>query len=110
MPRNSNIPKSKSVKVSQPSTYKSEIVEHKIQQPGFISNIFQGFAWGTGTSIARNIFENKILSKPEEKNTYERNTYEKNTCDQYKLCLKMDYPEECFNKMDQKEYERCNIK
>jgi len=106
MPRNSNTPiRNKSIKVPQTSTNKSEIVEHKIQQPSFVSNIAQGFAWGTGTSIARNIFDHKIISNPEEKNTYE-----KNTCDQYKLCLKMDYPEECFNKMDQKEYERCNIK
>jgi hypothetical protein len=100
MPRNSSIPKNKSVKVSQTSTNKPEIIEHKIQQPSFISNVVQGFAWGTGTSIARSLFEPKIISKPEERNT----------CDQYKLCLKMDYPEECFNKMDQKEYERCNIK
>jgi hypothetical protein len=32
---------------------------------------------------------------------------EKNDCDLYKLCLKMDDKYECFNKMDQKEYEKC---
>ena len=118
MPRNSKnsqLTKQPGVHVQTPITSNktTSIVEHKVQQPGFFSNIVQGFAWGTGTSIARNIFEDKTVTN---KNIFEHKIVtnskptEENTCNQYKLCQKMDYPEECYNKMDQLEYQRCSAK
>ena len=87
-------------------------VQHKIEQPSFMSNIIQGFAWGTGTSIARNIFESKIP-------TYEQPKYEQQkagqtkpelNCNTYDLCKKMNDPFDCYSKMDIREYEHCSSK
>jgi hypothetical protein len=88
--------------ISKPSS-QPQIIQHKLEQPSFMSNIFQGLAWGTGTSIARNIFE----SKPTPTVYESTKVVEKNDCDVYKFCLKMDDKYDCFNKMDQKEYEKC---
>jgi hypothetical protein len=106
MPRSNNKYTSKpTISKSISSTQPYNIIQHKIEQPSFMSNVFQGFAWGTGTSIARNIFESKSTPTPI---AYEpTKILEKNECDLYKLCLKMDDKYECFNKMDQKEYEKC---
>ncbi len=107
MPRTNSSSKQSSYKPStlnKPGpTQQPSIIQHKIEQPGFMSNVFQGFAWGTGTSIARNIFESKITPIPFE----QTKIVEKNECEQYKLCLKMDDPYECYSKMDQKEYAKC---
>jgi hypothetical protein len=40
---------------------------HKVEQPGFFSNVFQGFGLGAGQSIAMNMFR----SPTEVKHTYE---------------------------------------
>ncbi len=40
---------------------------HKIEQPGFFSNVLQGFGLGAGQSIAMNLFR----SPTEVKHTYE---------------------------------------
>jgi len=71
------------------------------QQPGFLSNVAQGFAWGTGTTIARNIFESKEHITPSINKTTENNCFE------YKLCKKLNDPEECFSKMNINEYTLC---
>jgi len=71
------------------------------QQPGFLSNVVQGFAWGTGTTIARNMFESK------ENSTLSLNKTNDNNCFEYKLCQKLNDPQECFNKMDISEYTTC---
>ena len=42
----------KPIPVSNP-----QIINHRVEQPGLLSNVMQGFAWGTGTTIARNIFD-----------------------------------------------------
>jgi hypothetical protein len=90
---------------SSPINTNQTPVIHKIEQPGFLSNVMQGFAWGTGTSIARNMFESKplqnttpIVNKPNNQT---------NDCKTYELCKQMENPYECYSKMDQKEYALC---
>jgi len=99
--------------VTKPVTQPT-VVEHKVEQPGFFSNVMQGFAWGTGTSIARNIFESKPTPVIQQVpiSTTNESKYENNVdeCAQYKLCKKLDDPYECYNKMNQKEYEKCREK
>ena len=69
-------------------------VQIQSKQPGFFSNVVQGFAWSTGSSIARNMFESKASSN-------------ENNCLEYKLCQKLNDPQECFNKMNVSEYSAC---
>ena len=71
------------------------------QQSGFLSNVVQGFAWGTGSTIARNMFESKEHFTPSSNKTNENNCFE------YKLCQKLNDPQECFNKIDISEYTVC---
>jgi hypothetical protein len=116
MPRNSTTQTTKqsnkiqsynNMKSTNQPTYtpQNQVIEHKVQTPGFFSTIVQGFALGTGSSIARNIFENKIVH-----NNVESAPVQKiETCNQYNLCKKMDFPEECYSKMDQIEYQRCRL-
>jgi hypothetical protein len=111
MPRNSTTQTTKQSIKSQKSTnqpipiHQNQVIEHKVQAPGFFSTIIQGFALGTGSSIARNIFENKIVHNNVESTPIQNIK----TCNQYNLCNKMDFPEECFSKMDQIEYQRCRL-
>jgi hypothetical protein len=72
------------------------------QQPGFLSNVVQGFAWGTGSTIARNMFESKEHFTPSA-----LNKTNENNCFEYKLCKKLNDPQECFNKIDISEYTVC---
>ena len=74
-------------------------VQIQSRQPGFFSNVFQGFAWSTGSSIARNMFESKVRIIPSSSN--------ENNCLEYKLCQKLNDPQECFNKMNVSEYSAC---
>jgi hypothetical protein len=87
-------------------------VQHKIEQPSFMSNIVQGFAWGTGTSIARNIFESKIpaFEQPRHDQTKHEQSKPEINCNTYDLCKKMNDPFDCYSKMDLREYERCSSK
>jgi len=111
MPRNSTTNTTKqSIKtqksINQPiPIHQNQVVEHKVQAPGFFSTIVQGFAFGTGSSFARNIFENKIVHNEVVPTPIQRIE----TCSQYNLCKKMDFPEECYSKMDQIEYQRCRL-
>ncbi len=53
-----------SAPVSRPS-YNVPSVQHnvKVEQPGFFSNIIQGFGLGTGQAIAHNIFRSDPVVK-----------------------------------------------
>jgi hypothetical protein len=92
---------------TQPST-----VHHKVEQPGFFSNVMQGFAWGTGTSIARNIFESKPTVVPAPSvaspSVTSNTSTTINDCREYDLCKKLDDPYECFAKLDQNLYNKCH--
>jgi len=111
MPRsNSNLKKSispRNYKITKPIEYtqtkenRPVPIQIQSQQPGFLSNVAQGFAWGTGTTIARNIFESKENITP----SINKNT--ENNCFEYKLCQKLNDPEECFSKMNINEYTLC---
>ena len=65
--------------------------------PSFLSNVTQGFAWGTGSTIARNMFASNI----------DIDNNKKNDCLEYKLCKKLDNKEECFSKINITEYDLC---
>jgi hypothetical protein len=77
-------------------------VQIQSRQPGFFSNVFQGFAWSTGSTFARNMFESKSHITP---NSYI--TPSSSNCLEYKLCQKLNDPQECFNKMNVSEYTVC---
>lgn len=111
-PSNTSLSKPSAVSTSQtqPST-----VHHTVEQPGFFSNIMQGFAWGTGTSIARNIFESKptVVAAPPvaAPSVTPSTTYTSppiNDCREYDLCKKLADPYECFAKLDQNLYNKCH--
>ena len=90
---------------SKPTVYtqtKPLQVQIQSRQPGFFSNVVQGFAWSTGSSIARNMFESKSHITP----SYSNKTNE-NNCLEYKLRQKLNDPQECFNKMNESEYTAC---
>lgn len=58
----SNSKKSKvSTPAPAPSTHHHHTVE--VERPGFFSNMWQGFGWGAGQTIARNIFGNDPVVK-----------------------------------------------
>jgi len=58
MPRSSSRPSSRfssTTSISKPITSTQPSVNHQ-QQPGFLSNMWQGFGLGAGQSIAMNMF------------------------------------------------------
>jgi hypothetical protein len=86
MPRSSSRPSSRPVALpfsfSKPSSKPVTPVvhTHKVEQPGFFSNVFQGFGLGAGQSIAFNMFR----SPTEVKYTYESSSSSK----EYTQCMK----------------------
>lgn len=62
-------PKSPVPAPTHTSTQTPSVIQHnhQVQQPGFFSNMLQGFGLGAGQSIAMNIFR----SDPVVKHTYE---------------------------------------
>ena len=103
-----SVPSYNPPKVIQPSppSYPSQL---PIAQPGFLSNVMQGFAWGTGTTIARNIFDSHpTMPSP----TIAESTPSKVelSCNSYNLCKQSNDPYDCYSKLDQKEYEFCKSK
>jgi hypothetical protein len=94
------MPRSKENRITKPTEYtQTKPVQVQVKQPGFFSNVFQGFAWSTGSTIARNMFESKSHITPSSSND--------NNCLEYKLCQKLNDPQECFNKMNVSEYTAC---
>ena len=61
-----------------------------IQRGGFLS----GFGFGMGLISAKKLFDKD----------------DNNECINYKLCKQLENPNECFSKMDQKEYIKCKSK
>jgi hypothetical protein len=74
----------------------------------FIDTIKEGFAFGLGSSIAKNLV-NSISSNTEVKRP---NNIVQTTpiCFEYKKCLESDDKYECFGNLDQKEYVECRTK
>lgn len=69
--------------VSIPVTTSSSVNNHnhQVQQPGFFSNMIQGFGLGAGHSIAMNIFR----SKPNDTNDTNNN---ENISKEFVQCMK----------------------
>jgi hypothetical protein len=103
MPRSNSVSrKSNSPNIKTNSQIYNPPQNITLQQPGFLSNVVQGFAWGTGSTIARNMFESKEHFAPSASNKTNENN-----CFEYKLCKKLNDPQECFNKIDISEYIVC---
>ena len=103
------MPRSRENRITKPTEYtQTKQVQVQIKQPGFFSNVFQGFAWSTGSTIARNMFESKSHITPPSSNTpSSSNITNEYNCNEYKLCQKLNDPQECFNKMNVSEYTVC---
>jgi hypothetical protein len=65
MPRASSASRKPSLPPSRPSH--TPTVQHSVEvkQPGFFSNVFQGFALGAGQSLAFNMFRSDPVVKHE---------------------------------------------
>jgi hypothetical protein len=74
-------------------------------QPVLIKNntlfgsIKEGFGFGIGSTIARNMFGGSATVQPLP--------VSKVSCIEYKKCLESDDKYECFSNLDQKEYIEC---
>ncbi len=66
MPRSQSpsrsLTQSKPVLAATPAS-KSSTVTHKVEQPGFFSNMIQGFGLGAGQSLAFNLFRSDPVVK-----------------------------------------------
>jgi len=89
-----------------PSVSQQSIPQIQVQQPGFFSNMWQGFGLGTGQSIAMNLFRSNPTvthihetsggSTTSTESPYSKefiqcmkdNNNDKNICNQYTQCLK----------------------
>jgi hypothetical protein len=102
------MPRSKENKINKPIEYtQTKPVQVQVKQPGFFSNVFQGFAWSTGSTIARNMFESKSDMTPHSYSNITPSSSNQINCLEYKLCEKLNDPQECFNKMNVSEYTVC---
>jgi len=64
-----------------------------------LGSIKEGFGFGIGSTIARNMFGSAPV--------HPSNIETKPTCIEYKKCLESDDKYECFGNLDQKEYVEC---
>ena len=69
-------------------------------------SIKEGFGFGIGSTIARNLFSTTPTYIPSSNNL----DIKQSTCIEYKKCLESDDKYECFGNLDQKEYVACRIK
>ena len=66
-------------------------------------SIKEGFGFGLGSTIARNLFTTTPTPIPSSNNLDIR----KPTCIEYKKCLESEDKYECFGNLDQREYIEC---
>jgi len=97
MPRttNKNIPiiqNNKSIPIASPITVKNNTL---------FSSIKEGFGFGIGSTIARNIFSNTSSSPVQVLPS------SKVSCIEYNKCFESNDKYECFSNLDQKEYVEC---
>ena len=70
-----------------------------------LGSIKEGFGFGIGSTIARNLFS----STPTHISTSNNLDIRKPTCIEYKKCLESDDKYECFGNLDKNEYINCRI-
>jgi hypothetical protein len=103
--------------IQKPYPYTPTIQTQPIQQRSFFGNIIDGFAFGTGSTIARNMFssspsstitETKIIEKEKEKRVI-IDCYEFNKCNELKENGDKFLYNECIKKLPNKisDYETC---
>jgi hypothetical protein len=96
MPRNNKLP----VKVDQNKNTSIQIYN----KPSLINIVKEGFAFGVGSSVARNVIDNVIQGIPRIETP---KTEKYNNCINYNKCLKEDDKYECFSKINIEEYNKC---
>ena len=73
----------------------SPVHTHKVQQPGFLSNMWQGFGLGAGQSIAMNMFRSdptvRHIDESTPSSTITQSTSELLYSKEYSQCLKDKY-------------------
>ena len=66
-----------------------------------LGSIKEGFGFGIGSTIARNIFGSSPV--------HQANSKTNSDCIEYNKCLESNDKYECFGNLDQKEYIQCRI-
>jgi hypothetical protein len=122
MPRTTNKQFNKNNSITSISSNRS-IASNK--QPVIIKNnsslyssIKEGFGFGIGSTIARNMFGGSTVSRDTDTHVLPSNTslpvqpltISKVSCVEYNKCLESDDKYECFGNLDQREYVECRTK
>ena len=68
-------------------------------------SIKEGFGFGLGSTIARNLFTTTPIPISSSNNLDIRQA----SCIEYKKCLESDDKYECFGNLDKKEYTNCRL-
>ena len=85
----------KSVSLPKPV---SNTVSNTISKPSLLTSIKEGFGFGLGSTIARNMFSSSPIQTLPSSNI---------SCIEYNKCLESNDKYECFGNLDQKEYVNC---
>jgi hypothetical protein len=104
MPRQNTKAQSNTKALDGTSTTKPVINKILPISTSFIDTIKEGFAFGLGSSIARNVVNS--ISDPRPNNIIQTTP----NCFEYKKCLESDDKYGCFSNLDQKEYVECRTK
>jgi len=85
----------KSVSLPKPV---SNTISNTIPKPSLLTSIKEGFGFGIGSIIARNMFSSTPIQPPQSSNI---------SCIEYNKCLESNDKYECFGNLDQKKYVEC---
>jgi len=77
-----------------------------IRNNSLYSSIKEGFGFGIGSTIARNIFGGSTVSRDTVTHVLPSS---KVSCVEYNKCLESNDKYECFGNLDQREYVECRI-
>jgi hypothetical protein len=92
MPRSSSCSKSYSSPrtplPSYPKYQSSPVIHIEQHKQGFFSKVFDGFAYGTGSSIAQNIFRKNEVVIKNENSSVPQSVIQSNESKEYVQCLK----------------------
>lgn len=105
MPRQSNSKVTPIKTLIKPISTVAPIVISKNNTTLF-GSIKEGFGFGLGSTIARNLFTTTPTFISSSNNLDIRTP----NCIEYKKCLESDDKYECFGNLDQKEYVECRAK
>jgi len=110
MPRSKNSKSTSNNKSIQPAQPINNSIQPVQQNPGFLSNVIQGFALGTGSSLARSVFQSASGSNSKNTEPIKNEKINNDDCYHYKKCKEITNIQdsfECLNNLNIKEYEKC---